>query len=105
MNSFFAIALMAGYLSTASAAQTNPDPAVKTGNGKTAQTKKAAQPDCSGAQGGVDVSGGESVEQHAKADKTKAGNSAACGKHNGKADSPQAAPTTPHPEIKDPVIR
>jgi hypothetical protein len=103
MNSFFAIAVMTGFLSTSAMAQT-ADPSTKTGDGKTTQPRKQAQAGCSGMQGGVDASGGESIEQHSKADKTTARNSAACGKHNGKADTPEAAPTAPHPN-KDPVLK
>ncbi len=92
-------------ISTGAWAQTQPDPSVKTGDGKAAQAKpaktKSDKSPCAGMQGGVDASGGESVEQHSKA---SAGSSAACGKHNGKADQPEAAPTTANPQ-NDPVTR
>ena len=105
MKAFLTIGMLACCLSApAWAQQTEPDPAVKTGNGKTAPAKKAAKSPCSNMQGGVDASGGESVEQHSKAGKT-GGNGAACGKSNGKANSPQAAPTTANPEMKDPVLK
>ncbi|MYM27415.1 hypothetical protein GTP58_03645 [Duganella sp. CY15W] len=101
-----AIPLLAFCLSSAAyAQQTNPDPAVKTANGKAAHAKSTSQSKCAGMQGGVDASGGESVEMHAKSDKATAANSKACGKDNRKADSPSAAPTTPNPEQKDPVLK
>jgi|GEM_PF-3956513 len=101
MNSTWAIFMLAGALgSTAYAQQTDPDPSAKTSQDK---AKKSGKKDCAGMQGGVDASGGESVEAHAKSSKATAANSANCGKHNGKASTPEAAPTTPHPEIKDPV--
>lgn len=101
-----AILMLTGLLgATAVAQQTTPDPSVKTSEGKAAKAPKAAKQDCSGMQGGVDASGGESVEQHAKSSKANSANSANCGKHNGKAATPEAAPTTAHPETKDPVLR
>lgn len=106
MKTTWAILMLTGLLgTTAVAQQTNPDPSVKTSEGKAAKAKKPARQDCTGMQGGVDASGGESVEQHAKSGKTTAANSANCGKHNGKAATPEAAPTTAHPETKDPVLR
>jgi hypothetical protein len=101
-----AILLLTSFLgTTAIAQQTSPDPSVKTSEGKAAKAKKPAKQDCTGMQGGVDASGGESVEAQAKGSKTNAANSANCGKHNGKAATPEAAPTTAHPEVKDPVLR
>lgn len=98
MNSTWAIFMLVGSLgTTAFAQQTDPDSSAKT----TTKAKKSGKQDCSGMQGGVDASGGENVAAHAKASKTTAANK--CGKHNGKADTPEAAPTTPHPEIHDPV--
>ncbi|MYM24594.1 hypothetical protein GTP46_18270 [Duganella sp. FT135W] len=103
MKNTWAILLLAGSLgTTAVAQQANPDASVKT---KAAKANKPGKSDCSGMQGGVDASGGESVEVQAKASQATAANSAKCGKHNGKAATPEAAPTTPHPEIKDPVRR
>lgn len=99
------LALACSLSATAIAQQTNPDPSVKTSEGKAAKAKKPAKQDCTGMQGGVDASGGEAVEVQAKGSKTTAANSANCGKHNGKAATPEAAPTTAHPEVKDPVIR
>ena len=105
MKTTWVIWALAGALSaTAVAQQTNPDPSVKTSERKAAKAKKPAKQDCTGMQGGVDASGGESVESHAKTSKATAATSANCGKHNGKAATPEAAPTTPHPEIKDPVL-
>jgi hypothetical protein len=95
--------MLAACLSTAAyAQQSNPDPSVKSGNGKTSQAKQPAKDDCSGTQGGVDASGGESVEQHSKAAKASANHN--CGRHNGKASTPEAAPTTANPN-KDPVLK
>ncbi|MRW93153.1 hypothetical protein GJ699_24440 [Duganella sp. FT80W] len=99
------IAILVACLSTGAWAQSEPDPAVKSADGKTTPAKqKAAKSPCAGMQGGVDASGGESVEQHSKTSKATANNSAACGKHNGKADKPEAAPTTANPQ-DDPVTR
>lgn len=107
MKTTWAILMLTGLLgTTAVAQQTQPDPSVKTSEGKAAaKSKKPSRHDCAGMQGGVDASGGESVEQQAKAGKTTSANSANCGKHNGKAATPEAAPTTAHPETKDPVLR
>ncbi|RZT09627.1 hypothetical protein EV582_1680 [Duganella sp. BK701] len=106
MNSTWAIFMLAGALgTTAFAQQTETDPSVKTSQDKAAKAKKPGKQNCAGMQGGVDASGGENVEAHAKGNKATAANSANCGKHNGKAATPEAAPTTPHPEIKDPVLR
>lgn len=103
MKTTVAILMLTGLLgATAVAQQTTPAPSVKTSEGKAA---KPAKQDCSGMQGGVDASGGESVEQHAKSSKANSANSAKCGKHNRKAATPEAAPTTAHPETKDPVLR
>lgn len=106
MKPAIAIALLACCLSAPlHAQQTNPDPTVKTGDGKAASAKqKTDKSSCAGMQGGVDASGGENVEQHAKSSKTSNANSAACGKHNGKASAPEAAPTTADP-AKDPVLK
>ena len=105
MKTTWAILMLTGFLgTTAVAQQTNPDPSVKTSEGKAAKAKKPAGHDCAGMQGGVDASGGESVEMHAKSGKTNAANSAKCGRHNGKAATPEAAPTTARPEINDPVL-
>lgn len=98
-----AIALLAltGLLAApAWAQQADPDPSVKTGDGKAAQAKdkKADKHPCTSMQGGVDASGAETVEAHAKTDKTRQDH--ACGKDNGKASSPHAAPTTPNPDVK-----
>lgn len=101
MNSTWAIFMLAGAIgTTAFAQQTETDPLVKTSQDKAVKTKKSSHKDCTGMQGGVDASGGESVEAQAKSSKTSAANSANCGKHNGKAATPEAAPTTPHPEVK-----
>jgi hypothetical protein len=106
MNSTWAIFMLAGAIgTTAFAQQTDTDPSAKTSQDKAAKAKKSGNKDCVGMQGGVDASGGESVEAHAKSSKTTAANSANCGKHNGKAATPEAAPTTPHPELGDPVRR
>ncbi|MTV41307.1 hypothetical protein [Duganella radicis] len=106
MKTTLGLLMLTGFLgTTAVAQQTTPDPSVKTSAGKAAKAKKPARHDCTGMQGGVDASGGESVEVQAKTSKTTAANSANCGKHNGKAAMPEAAPTTAHPEIKDPVLR
>ncbi|NYE59324.1 hypothetical protein FHW58_000476 [Duganella sp. 1224] len=103
MNSKLVACMLACCLGTAAyAQQTSPDPAVKTGDGKTAQAKKTAASDCNNMQGGVDASGGESVEQHSKSAKASANHN--CGKHNGKASTPEAAPTTANPN-KDPVLK
>lgn len=109
MNSKLIACIVASCLSMAATAQqTMPDPSVKTGDGKMASTKKPAKSeksdkaDCSGMQGGVDASGGESVEQHSKASKASANHN--CGKSNGKASTPEAAPTTANPN-KDPVLK
>jgi len=106
MNSTWAILMLAGALgTTASAQQTNSDPSAQTSQDNSAKAKKSGKKDCVGMQGGVDASGAESVEAHAKSNKATGANSANCGKHNGKADTLEAAPTTPHPELKDPVRR
>ncbi|MRW84272.1 hypothetical protein GJ698_09255 [Pseudoduganella sp. FT26W] len=101
MKNLATLCLLAGCLSApAFAQQTNPDPSVKTGNGKTAPAKKSdkpAQAACGSMQGGTEASGGESVEAHAKTGKAQAAN---CGKENGKASAPHAAPTTPNPDVK-----
>lgn len=103
MNSTWAILMLAGAIgTTASAQQTNSDPSAQTSPDKSAKAKKTSKKDCVGMQGGVDASGAESVEVQAKSSKAIAAN---CGKHNGKADTLEAAPTTPHPELKDPVRR
>jgi hypothetical protein len=104
MNSTWAIFMLAGAIgTTAFAQQTGNDSSVKTSQDKAANAKKPGKQNCAGMQGGVDASGGESVEAQAKSSKATTANSANCGKHNGKAATPEAAPTTPHPEIKDPV--
>lgn len=104
MNSTWAILMLAGAIgTTASAQQTNSDPSAQTSQDKSTKAKKPGNKDCVGMQGGVDASGAESVEAHAKGNKATAANSANCGKHNGKATPLEAAPTTPHPELKDPV--
>lgn len=106
MNTKLIACTLASCLSMAAyAQQTTPDPSVKTGEGKTAQTKKPAKSDksnCSGMQGGVDASGGENLELHSKADKASVNHN--CGKSNGKAATPEAAPTTANPN-KDPVLK
>jgi hypothetical protein len=102
MNKKLALYVLAACLGTGAGAyahQTDPDPSVKTGDGKVAPAKKKTEKaDCTTMQGGVDASGGENVEAQAKTGKTKTDN--ACGKHNGKAAEPHAAPTTPHPDVK-----
>ncbi|WP_432379172.1 hypothetical protein [Duganella sp. P38] len=102
MKQAFALLALAGCLSAPAWAQqqTDPDPSVKTGDGKAAQaqTRKAEKHPCTNMQGGVDASGAETVEAHAKTDKTKQDH--ACGKDNGKASSPHAAPTTSNPDVK-----
>lgn len=101
MSNKLAIYVLAACLGTGAGAwahQTQPDPSVKSGGGKAAQAKKADKDPCSGMQGGVESSGAETVEAHAKTDKTKP--ATACGKDNGKASSPHAAPTTPNPDVK-----
>lgn len=98
MNRLMALYLMAGCLSApAWAQQTAPDPAVKTGDGKAAQAKKPNASACNNMAGGTEASGGENIEAHAKTGKSK---TTSCGKDNGKASSPNAAPTTPNPEVK-----
>jgi hypothetical protein len=87
---------------TTYAQQTTPDPSVKTGDGKTAPAQKPDKSNCSGMQGGVDASGGENLELHSKADKASPNHN--CGKSNGKASTPEAAPTTANPS-KDPVLK
>lgn len=104
MNKKIALYVLAACLGTGAGAyahQADPDPSVKTGNGKVAPTKQDKENDkhpCTSMQGGVDASGAETVEAHAKTDKTKQDH--ACGKDNGKASSPHAAPTTPNPDVK-----
>lgn len=106
MNSKLLTCILASCLSlSAYAQQTTPDPSVKTGDGKTAPAKKPAKSDksnCSGMQGGVDASGGENLELHSKADKASPNHN--CGKSNGKASTPEAAPTTANPN-HDPVLK
>jgi hypothetical protein len=98
MKAFLTISLLACCLSApAWAQQTTPDPAVKTGDGKAAQAKKTDKSACSDMQGGNEASGGESIEAQAKSGKAKTAN---CGKDNGKASAPHAAPTTPNPDVK-----
>ncbi|MYM66594.1 hypothetical protein GTP45_07040 [Pseudoduganella sp. FT55W] len=99
-NIWMTLALACSLSATATAQQTTPQSSSKTSESKAAKAKSPAKNDCSGMQGGVDASGGESVEVQAKASKTTAANSANCGKHNGKAATPEAAPTTPHPDVK-----
>lgn len=98
MKAILTVLILAGALSTGAYAQQkqNDPPA------KAAKAKKTAKSACSGAQGGVDVSGAESVEMQSKAGKRAGAN---CGKSNGKAATPEAAPTTAHPETNDPVIK
>ncbi|SDF53621.1 MULTISPECIES: hypothetical protein [unclassified Duganella] len=103
MKNKLAICLLTGCLTTGAwAQQADPDPSVKTGDGKAAQTKqsdkRADKHPCTSMQGGVDASGAETVEAHAKTGKASQAN--ACGKDNGKASSPHAAPTTPNPDVK-----
>ncbi|MYM81446.1 hypothetical protein GTP44_05700 [Duganella sp. FT50W] len=101
MNKKLAMYVLAACLGTGAGAyahQTTPDPAVKTGDGKAEQVKKTDKHPCTAMQGGVDASGAETVEAHAKTDKAKQNN--ACGRDNGKASAPHAAPTTPHPDVK-----
>lgn len=103
MKNKLAICLLAGCLSAGAwAQQADPDPSVKTGDGKAAQAKQSDKRSdkhaCTTMQGGVDASGAETVDAHAKTDKTKQAN--ACGRENGKASSPNAAPTTPNPDVK-----
>jgi hypothetical protein len=102
MNNKLAIYVLVACLGTGAGAwahQAEPDPSVKTGDGKAAQAKQSEKSPCSNMQGGVDASGGENVESHAKTDKSKA-KATACGKDNGKASAPHAAPTTPNPDVK-----
>jgi hypothetical protein len=97
MRTIIAFCMLAGSLnSPAWAQQTDPDPSVKTGDGKAAQAKKADKPACSNMQGGTEASGGESIEAQSKSGKAKTAN---CGKDNGKASAPHAAPTTPNPDV------
>jgi hypothetical protein len=105
MNSFMAITLMAAFLGPSAMAQTQPDPATKTGDGKAAQPRKTSQSNCTGQQGGVDASGGESIEMQTKSDKAGGHNSANCGKSNGKASAPHAAPTVANPDVKKPDVK
>lgn len=96
--SIYVLAACLGTGAGAFAHQAQPDPSVKTGDGKAAQAKKPSKEPCSTMQGGVDASGAETIEAHAKTDKTKPDR--ACGKDNGKASAPHAAPTTPNPDVK-----
>lgn len=77
--------------------QTDPDPAVKTGDGKAAKAKKSDKQACGNMQGGNEASGGENIESQSKSGKAKTAN---CGRDNGKASAPHAAPTTPNPDVK-----
>lgn len=100
------LAIAAACLCAVATAQTDPDPAVKTGDGKTAAPPaRSGRANCTGMQGGVDASGGESVVLQAKASQASARNSANCGRHNGKASAPHAAPVSPNPDVKKPASR
>jgi hypothetical protein len=98
MKRALAFYLMAGCLGAPVwAHQAQPDPAVKTGDGRAAPAKKSSASACSNMAGGTEASGGENVETQAKTGKAK---TAGCGQHNGKASAPHAAPTTPNPDVK-----
>ncbi|MHA4866686.1 hypothetical protein ACXZ1M_03210 [Duganella sp. PWIR1] len=102
MNKLLAFYVMAACLGSGAGAwahQAESDPAVKTANGKTSPAKKSSKAACSSMQGGVDASGAESIDAQAKAKTT----AASCGKANGKASSPNAAPTTANPDVKRPT--
>lgn len=99
MRTLIAYCMLAASLSAPAWAQqpADPDPSVKTGDGKAAQAKKSDKHPCTDMHGGNEASGGENIESQTKAGKTKSTN---CGKDNGKASAPHAAPTTPNPDVK-----
>ncbi|WP_373987908.1 hypothetical protein [Duganella sp. BuS-21] len=104
MNKLLAFYVMAACLGSGAGAwahQPESDPAAKTANGKTSPAKKSSKAACSSMQGGVDASGAESIDAQAKTGQAKA--AAGCGKDNGKASSPNAAPTTANPDVKRPT--